>query len=252
MELPTLQNLSDLDIWPFIKENTILVVVVASVLVIITLLLIALLYIRITLQREQREAQEKPASLDQTSLDFLKLQTNFTETEIKQWQRQFCKESPTGVLKFQQFKKFYEEMIPDADVSVMARHLFRTFDVNNSGSIDFREFLCGLSATMTGSIEEKLEFAFNMYDVDESGTIGRPEILELVRSIHKMSGSMLQEGEEEMDAEKVTDKILRTIDKDRDGEITRREFVEGAKSQPTIVRLLLGDSLSTCLRRPRQ
>ena len=75
--------------------------------------------------------------------------------------------------------------MPDGDASVFVDQIFRIFDKDENGSIDFNvsflnlifnwfsaileENMVATNMTSSGSIEEKLRWAFKMYDKDESG-----------------------------------------------------------------------------------
>ncbi len=55
--------------------------------------------------------------------------------------RMFRLEHPNGKLNRKDFRKMISEALPKKDVSKMEKHVFRVYDTNGDGVIDFVEFM---------------------------------------------------------------------------------------------------------------
>ncbi len=65
----------------------------------------------------------------------------------------------------------YERILPKEDPTVIIDHLFRIFDRDNNGSIDFKEFVMATDITTSGAPEEKLRWTFKVIAMSMSFTL---------------------------------------------------------------------------------
>lgn len=76
-------------------------------------------------------------------------------------------------------------------VADRGRRMIAIFDEDGGGDVDFQEFVSGLSAfSSKGNQEEKLRFAFKVYDIDRDGYISNGELFIVLKM---MVGSNLKD-----------------------------------------------------------
>ena len=89
-----------------------------------------------------------------------------------------------------------------------------------SGEIDFSEFVMGLSHLSTKEDkEEKLRFAFRIYDIDNNGFISDVELFQVLKT---MVGDNLKD----FQIQEIVDMTIRSADKNLDGKINFDEFCQ--------------------------
>lgn len=107
--------------------------------------------------------------------------TEFNKKEISDLYMNFRQGCPTGQLTKDEFRKVYSLFFPHGDASEFSERVFDSWDSNRDGTIDFREFLIAINMTHKAPFEDKLRWAFGMYDTDGNNYITKDEMLEVLR-----------------------------------------------------------------------
>ncbi|KAI6173146.1 hypothetical protein M3Y98_01050800 [Aphelenchoides besseyi] len=174
-------------------------------------------------------------------LDELETRTYFTRKELRKWYKDFIRDCPSGELKLEEFQNIYKQFFPNGDPSKFAAFVFNVFDDNRDGHISFKEFIAALSITSRGTLDEKLDWAFSLYDVDKDGYITKEEMANIVDAIYSMIGNMLELPKDEDTPQKRVEKIFSNMDLNCDEKLTRDEFKQGSKNDQWIVSALTMD-----------
>lgn len=117
--------------------------------------------------------------------------------------------------------------IMQVDPSPQCEKLFQMFDKDKAGQIDVREFMIGLSNFTGAGKEEKLKFAFMVFDEDGNGVITKQELIKILKANHMASS--------DKEVMRKAETIMAQADKDGDGVVSFDEFVIVSKKFPNIL-----------------
>ncbi|KNC48007.1 potassium channel interacting protein [Thecamonas trahens ATCC 50062] len=131
-----------------------------------------------------------------------------------------------------------------------ADRLFSLFDVDNSGSIDFRELCLFTSLMGRGSTTEKIRYAFAAFDLNSDGALDTDEVRGMLQASLKLAESLCIANREESEilaadssaAEAITndhvEEVFRDVDTNQNGTIELDEFLNAGTSNKYIKRVL--------------
>lgn len=126
---------------------------------------------------------------------------------------------------------------PVANVSFTPHSMIAIFDEDGGGNVDFQEFVSGLSAfSSKGNKEQKLKFAFKVYDIDRDGYISNGELFIVLKM---MVGSNLKDQQ----LQQIVDKTIMEADLDKDGKISFDEFKKMVENTDVSMSMTLGELL---------
>lgn len=125
-----------------------------------------------------------------------------------------------GNVNYQQFAKALNEDMNNHVVKT----LFSLFEWNDK--VDYREFLISVVNITAPNRDQKIQFAFNIFDSDNNGYIDRDELIKILKSAHMTSYEQVS-GK--------ADSILKAADQDGNDLLTLEELTNVVIKFPNLV-----------------
>ena len=112
------------------------------------------------------------------------------------------------------------------DRTPFVERLFSMFDSDRTGLIDVKEFIVGMSNVGNEAKDNKIKFAFTVYDLDGSGFIDAAEMRKIIKATNMSTDKQV---------DRKVEWLMRQCDTDGDGNISFEEFTALSKKFPNIV-----------------
>ena len=163
--------------------------------------------------------------------------TSSIHLQARQYFSFWLKRHPDGKMNKQELKEMMKKALPKftpAEAEKMENHVFRIYDKNQNGFIDFHEFMTVFMILTGEEPKDVLKRVFRIFDVNSDGTITQEEMLILVTDMHKLVEDELQNNTDNDLATNAFDEM----DTNEDGVVTIEEFVLAVENQKVFSKFL--------------
>ena len=166
--------------------------------------------------------------------------SGMTEKDVKHAFDSFVAEHPNGKMKPKDFRQIMSSALPKKDASKMEKHVFRIYDANNDGHVDFVEFMVVYTIMAGGSETEILTKIFRLFDVNSDGVISKKEMSRLGKDMY---GLLKKDDPNISAADLIAKSAFAEMDKDEDGKVSLQEFLTACQAEKDFSKLLSSTAL---------
>ncbi|VDM05135.1 unnamed protein product [Schistocephalus solidus] len=173
----------------------------------------------------------------------LEKKTNFTRIEIEGLLRIFDKivekyKSPINRMIFKDILFNFFDFTNDA----MMERIFQALTSSSANPLlTYDDWIYALNIFLRGSFMQMTNFAFTVYDHHRRGFLTKEDIQFFLRDV--LIAKLPEEDADELKTDMV-DTVLNLFDKDKDGIISRKDFVLSVVTEPLLIEVL-GECLPT-------
>lgn len=199
-------------------------------------------------QRNQLAGADAEIKAHRKMMDDLRRESGFNQVELDAVMKVFeevAMPDPVGTGKvidrdglikgFTALEKYGLAQV-DWGASALVESFFSTFDSNNGGNIDMKEFTVGISMLTKGTLDEKIRLAFDCIDNNKSGFLDRVELGDFLRCLIQagpaVAGSTLVSTEQ---VNQMVTQAFAVIDVNNDEKISFEEFHKWALGQGHLI-----------------
>jgi len=173
--------------------------------------------------------QKKERKLSSEDIEYLEKNTALNREQLRDKYDTFVTNHSKGIMSKKSFDSMMKQSYPKAKTRKISEHVFRMYDTNADGNVDFKEFIVALEIFRNGSPEENLKQLFRILDIDDDGSINIREMMDVLKDIHEISKLQnMKAGEDWM---QVANEVFAEMDENGDGVIDEDEFISACLTQ---------------------
>ena len=124
--------------------------------------------------------KKKKVELTAEETNFLIWNTSLGREKLEEHHKNFLSNHANGQMSKKSFTKMMKESHPGVNTKNLNRHIFRMYDTNGDGFVDFKEFVLALDVFNNGSAEQNLKQIFRVLDINNDWNIHLMELIEVV------------------------------------------------------------------------
>ena len=182
----------------------------------------------------RRNSATKRTELSEEHVEYLVKHLNMEKALIEEQYQLFLSNHPDGTISKKCFHTMFANCRPGGNLKKMSKHIWRIFDTNQDGVIDFREFIMVLYIMNNGTLESNLKQIFRVFDIDNNGTINVKEVKKVMKDLSKLENG----NSENSKKDDLAHSVFKEMDENEDGEISEEEFIKACLGKKKFSKLI--------------